>query len=619
VPAVLGATVGAAAVLHRRPAALPDTLAVEEIVAHLSDDPPRLVLEQRPDDPVREGPLEPGDRLRAGGHRPSLILPPPARVGFRLRLPAEAALRFAVGVEGARDRDPSLGGVRFSVIVDGREQWSREVNPAARKDDRRWFDERVVLPAGGAEPTKIVLATAAADPSRPIAGVPGFGQVRLVRTVTRPRAPAASGPNVLVLLVDTLRADRLGIGGAVPSPSPTLDRLAAGGRVFEQAVAQSSWTLPSVATLLTGLLPRSHGALGSPAGDRGARWGFLSDRVTTWPEAAGQAGITTFGVSTNPLFSRGSNLAQGFETFVELPWDPKARAWPAAATVNARFLAWLRPNRRHRFAAWLHYMEPHDPYTPPPDLRPAAPAGVRPAVAQGWVADLARRIGKRDAPPLAPAEVEHLKRLYDGEITAWDRALASLLASLEELGVRDSTVLVVTSDHGEEFAEHGRLTHATQLYDETLRVPLVIAGPGIPAGRVVEPAQGIDLFPTVARLLGIPPPAGLPGQDLLGTLEPRDAVAETASGLAPDGSPTELASLRTPRWKLIEAPRLPRRELYDLGRDPGEHDDRWGTAPEGEALRARLERYRESAPPPPRVDRDDPALHEKLRSLGYAD
>jgi hypothetical protein len=315
--AVLAAALGAER-LRGWSRALPGMLVTEEIVAHLSDELPRdAVLAERAEDPVREGRLEPGDRLRAGGHRPSLVLPPPARVRFRLDAPPDAVLRFAVGVDGARDRDPSLGGVRFSVAVNGRERWSRVVNPAARKDDRRWFDETIAL--GTAGPTEVVLATTAEDPSRRLAGTPGFGQVRLVRTVSRPRIPAAAGPNLLVLLVDTLRADRLGIGGAVPSPSPTLDALAAGGRVFEQAVAQSSWTLPSVATLLTGLHPRSHGALGSAAGDRGARWGFLSDRVTTWPEAAGQAGITTFGVSTNPLVSRGSNLAQGFEGFVELP------------------------------------------------------------------------------------------------------------------------------------------------------------------------------------------------------------------------------------------------------------------------------------------------------------
>jgi arylsulfatase A-like enzyme len=178
---------------------------------------------------------------------------------------------------------------------------------------------------------------------------------------------------------------------------------------------------------------------------------------------------------------------------------------------------------------------------------------------------------------------------------------------------------VVTSDHGEEFLEHGRLTHATQLYDEAIRVPLVVVGPGVAPGRVVEPAQGIDLFPTVARVLGLAVPAGLTGQDLLGTLAPRDVISETASALAPDGTPTDLASLRTPRWKLIEMPIVPRRELYDLARDAGEHDDWWGRASDGEALRERLDRFRATAPPPPRVDRDDPGLREKLRALGYVE
>ena len=185
-----GLCAAAAGTLYlRRPSGLlPDTVVVEEIVAHLSDTlPADAVLEQRTDDPVREGRLEPGDRLRAGGHRPSLVLPPPARVRFRMAVPPDAALRFAVGVDGARDRDPGLGGVRFSVLVDGEERWSRVVNPAARKDDRRWFDEQVAIGGGGPAPTEIVLATEPADPSLPLAGTPGFGQVRVVRMLRRAR------------------------------------------------------------------------------------------------------------------------------------------------------------------------------------------------------------------------------------------------------------------------------------------------------------------------------------------------------------------------------------------------------------------------------------------------
>jgi arylsulfatase A-like enzyme len=615
--AAVALALGAAALLRDRVRALPDTIAVEETVAYLADTlDAGAVLAQDPGAPVRRGLLEPGDRLRGEGHRPSLVLPPPARVRFRVHAPPGAALRFAVGVEGEGARDPGRSAVRFTVAVAGRDAWAREVNPAATRGDRRWFEAEVPLGASG--PVEVVLATAAAGPGRP-AGTPGFADARLVRVARRPRAPATAGPNLLVLLVDTLRADRLGVGGARPSPSPALDGLAAGGRVYEQAVAQSSWTLPSVATLLTGLHPRSHGALGAPAGDRGARWGVLSDRLTTWPEAARRAGITTVGVSANPLVSRGSNLAQGFETFVELPWDAETRNWPDAAAVSRAFLDWLRANRAYRFAAWLHYMDPHDPYTPPAALRPPPPPGLRPAVAAGWVGDLARRIGKREGAALTPAEIDHLRRLYDAEITAWDGALAALLAELDALGVRESTIVVVTSDHGEEFLEHGRLTHATQLYDETLRVPLVVAGPGIGPGRVAEQAQGIDLFPTVARLLGLEAPAGLPGRDLLGTLGERDAVSETASALAPDGTPTRLESLRTRAWKLIEAPALGRRELYDVGRDPGERVDRWGADAVGETLRGRLAAFRAAAPPPPPSEREDPTLPQKLRALGYAD
>ncbi len=609
----------AAALLWWRPAGepLPPTIAAEETVAHLSDGlAPDTVRAQNPEAPVRDGLLEPGDRLReGGGHRPSLVAPPPARIAFRLDVPPDAALRFDVGVERVPGDEPRSA-VRFALAVNGRETWTRTVNPADTRHDRRWFAERVPLPAGAA--VEVVLATDAADPSRPLAGTPGWGHVRLVRTTTRPRqALRAGAPNVVVLLVDTLRADRLGLAGRRPSPSPTLDALAKDGLVFEQMVAQSSWTLPSVATIFTGLHPRSHGALGSAAGDHGARWGFLSDRVTTWAETAARAGITTVGVSTNALVSRGTNLAQGFETFTQLDWSPEEKNWAPATAVNARFLAWARDNRAHRFVAYLHYMEPHDPYTPPDDLRPPVPPGVRPAVAAGWVSDLARKIARGQAPPLPPEEIAYLRKLYDGEITVWDRALAELLDGLDDLGLRDDTILVVTSDHGEEFQEHGRLTHATQLYEELLRVPFVMVGPGVPKGRVAEVVQGIDVYPTLATVLGLPIPETLPGRNLLAEpYERRDVLSETASAIAPDGSPTDLLAYRAMGWKLIDAPRVPRRELYNLNTDPRETTS-VPEAPEGPLLQERLEQLAATAPEPPRADGHDPALDEKLRDLGY--
>ncbi|MCW5891451.1 MAG: sulfatase [bacterium] len=604
----------------RDPQALPETIAVEHTVAELSDQiGPEVVVAQDPTHPVVPAQLEPGSRLReGGGQRPSLVAWPGTRLRWRLAVPAHATLRFAVAVAGDGQKDAEKSGVRFRARVDGREAWSQVVDPAATRHDRRWFDVEVAL-GPAARTAEIELATEATDPSAPLAGTPGFGMVRVVRRDAVPRQPAsAERPNVLVVLVDTLRADHVGVLGASPSPTPNLDVFAARGLVFEQAVAQSCWTLPSIATLFTGLHPRSHGATGAIGGGQDdGRWGFLSDRVTTLAELAAQAGITTFGVSSNPLVTRGTNLAQGFETFVEYGWDPKARNWPAAATVNAAALDWLGAHRDLRFFGYVHFMEPHDPYTPANP--PPAPADVRPEVARGWVTDLATRITYKGAPGLTPPELAWVRKLYAAEVAEWDAAFGRLLAGLDALGLADRTVVIVTADHGEEFQEHGRLKHGTQLYEESIRVPLVIAGPGVAPGRVTSAAQGIDLLPTVAERLGLETPEDLPGANLLAAVPMRSAVSETSTAVGPDRKPMPLVALRTNRWKLIDAPSLPRRELYDLAADPGERHDQ-PQAPQGAALGEALATYAATAPPPPRADRAaDPALRQKLKTLGYVE
>src|SRR5438128_505163 len=287
---------------------------------------------------------------------------------------------------------------------------------------------RVDLAPWAQRDVEIALATEAAG-AGPLVGTPGWSHVRLVSESRRARQATGAGtPSVLVVLVDTLRADHLGCYGAAPSPSPVVDRLAAGGLVFEQAVAQSSWTMPSVATLFTGLHPRSHGVVGASADGAPAASdpGFLADTLPTLAERAEAAGVTTVGVSGSPLVSRATNLARGFETFVEFGWDRARNDWPPAAEVNARFLAWLARNRALRLLAHLPYMDPHDPYTPPAALRPPAPPGVRPAVAAGQAEGLARRVNAPGGSALSGAEVEHLRRLYDAEIRAWDAELGTL-------------------------------------------------------------------------------------------------------------------------------------------------------------------------------------------------
>ncbi|TMB59285.1 MAG: sulfatase, partial [Deltaproteobacteria bacterium] len=539
---------------------LPAEIRVEQVVADLSATFERAaVVEEAAGAPVQLGGIQPTPHFGdpGGAYRRAIVAPPRSRLRFAVRVPPGGALHFSTAVQA----EDHAAGVRFTVAVDGREVFARTLDPARRRRDRRWFDERVDLAPWAGRDVEIALATDAAA-AGPLAGTPGWSHVRLVSESRRARqASGAGAPSVLVVLVDTLRADHLGCYGAAPSPSPVVDRLAAGGLVFEQAVAQSSWTMPSVATLFTGLHPRSHGVVGASADADGAASdpGFLADTLPTLAEHAEAAGITTVGVSASPLVSRATNLARGFETFVEFGWDRARHDWPPAAEVNARFLAWLERNRGLRFLAYLHYMDPHDPYTPPAALRPPAPPGVRPAVAAGQADVLARRLA---GAPLSAAEVEHLRRLYDAEIRAWDAELGTLLDTLADRGVADSTIVVLTADHGEEFQEHGRLKHRIHLYDELLHVPLVIAGPGVRPGRVAEQAQGIDLFPTLAALLGTAPPRGLPGHDLLAARAEAPAISETLYGLMPDGATTPIVSLRTAEWKLIHAPALGRYELY---------------------------------------------------------
>jgi arylsulfatase A-like enzyme len=400
---------------------------------------------------------------------------------------------------------------------------------------------------------------------------------------------------------------------------------------FEEVISQSSWTLPSVTSIFTGLHPRSHGVVGAKfargtgANEEAPRLqasdpSYLPDAVRTVAERAQAAGLTTIGVSTNPLVSRGTNLARGFETFVELGRG-RGTARPTAVEVNGLFLEWLQANAGRRFLGYLHYMDVHGPYRPPKAFRPDEPPEVRDVVLRGQVDRVQQSMQGPAGRPLTDRELDHLLALYDGVIRSWDAELARLVRGLEAAGVADSTIVVVTSDHGEGFLEHGVLKHGVNLYDELIRVPLVFHGPGMTARTVSAQAQGIDLVPTLAAILGLEAPVGLPGRNLLDGSAAPAAISETRWGFGPDGATTDLVSMRTGRWKLIHSPAAGEFELYDLAADPRERVNRIGTAAEAEGLRGQLRRWEETAPAPPPSSSmaGDPELQEKLQALGYVD
>ena len=402
-----------------------------------------------------------------------------------------------------------------------------------------------------------------------------------------PAAPPGERPNVLLVTIDTLRADRVGCYGHASASTPVLDALAARGVRFATAVAHVPLTGPSHASILTGLGPLGHGFRENA--------GFsLPAQVRPAAEDFRQAGYRTAAfVSAFPL-DRRFGFDRGFETYDDhLPKGNDPRRTPyverfADATTEAA-LRWLAapgpvaaPERP--FFLWVHYYDPHAPYEPP--------------------GEFAARF--RTAP-------------YDGEVAFADQQLGRLLRALEERGVLARTLVVAMSDHGEGLGEHGEGTHGLFVYDSTLKVPFIVAGPGVAAGRVAPTvARGIDVLPTLLDYAGLKLRPELEGRSLRPSIEGREmsdapAYAETLYpqrefGWAP------LFAWRTARHKMIEAPRP---ELYDLEADPGETDNRAGR---DNARLAEMRQKLETALSRPAVSAAaevDPEAAERLRALGY--
>jgi len=401
----------------------------------------------------------------------------------------------------------------------------------------------------------------------------------------RPAPITPSRPNVLLVTIDTLRADHLGCYGDAGAATPVLDALAARGARFATAVAHAPLTTPSHASILTGLTPLRHGVRDN--GDF-----VLPDGIPTLAEAFHDAGYRTAAfVSGFPLDAR-FGLARGFGVYDDrLPHggDRRRSAYverPADRTTAAA-RAWLEAGPPSPWFVWVHYFDPHAPYEPPPDY--AARFAGRP---------------------------------YDGEIAFVDAQLGALLGLLDVKGVAGRTVVLATADHGEALGEHGEETHGVFVYDGTLRVPWIVAGPGVPAGVVpTVVARGIDVAPTLLDLAGaIPARASMEGRSLVPALRGRsmpDAPAYAESlfarlrlGWAP------LHAWRTARFKLIDAPRV---ELYALDTDAGETRDASGEKAEvADRMRRELQAALAARPPDAAAD-PGPDAAERLRALGYLD
>jgi arylsulfatase A-like enzyme len=428
--------------------------------------------------------------------------------------------------------------------------------------------------------------------------------------------PPPRSRNVILLSIDTLRADHLGAYGYPRPTSPHFDALADRGTLFEEVVASSSWTIPSHATMLTGLYSSTHGVDGLHK--------VLPDDLPTLPEWFQNAGFETAAIVNARVLPHAQGRAL-FDHFEEI--SPNMRlARGTAPRVNQAVFDWLRRERESKrpFFLFLHYYDVHSDYIALPRFRVAF---EEPYVgsARGTNEQLIDYFS-RFLRHWGPAEARHLRNLYDSGIRQMDKRIQLLFKGLDRLGILDDTVVLLTSDHGEEFLEHGSVLHSRTLYEEQLRVPLLLIGPDIPQGlRVKGAVSNIDLAPTALALAGVESPAGLPGVDLRAAwLEPdrwppdRALFAETDEWVGRVKGGFRRA-IRRDGWKLLLDEPSGEIELYDLRRDPKEEQDRSGDEPAirdrlREELRAFVERKQSSAD---RLE-IDPKTAEELRALGYA-
>ncbi|MGH0028356.1 MAG: sulfatase [Myxococcota bacterium] len=428
-------------------------------------------------------------------------------------------------------------------------------------------------------------------------------------------------PNVLLVTLDTTRADRLGAYGFGAARTPNLDAFAREAVLYEQAYAPSSWTLPSHASLFTGLLPRQHGAQTAPDGvsePLGYAVRPLDERFRTLAERLADAGYRTAGVVAGPALSGELGVGQGFALYDDDFSAPGAAAnGRRAEPVVDRAIAAMRDGDRPWFV-FVNLFDPHAPYRPPAPHDAGLPQPDLGRLTGALVARLTSDTGT--APETWEQEtIRALLAGYDAEIAYMDLHLGRLLAAAD--AAPGATFVAITSDHGESFGEHGYLSHGAHLYEDNLHVPLLVRAPGAAPRRVATPTGNRALFAGILAAAGLPVPAGAPRLDdrhgwLLHEVGPSDANVRLFGAFFD----RRLHALRVPPHKLIVSSRGPA-ELYDVAADPAEASDLAGRDPD---LRRRLEaRLAE-------VQRDHPPLfdaasraelsaetREALERLGY--
>jgi arylsulfatase A-like enzyme len=420
---------------------------------------------------------------------------------------------------------------------------------------------------------------------------------------------------VILIVVDTLRPDHLGSYGYSRATSPGLDTWAQSGVVFDNAYSSSSWTLPAFGTMYTGQYPARHGAgayvgngeaeeAGSARGRQ--RFAGLDTAFPTVAESFTAAGYRTGAVLSNPFLHATFGVARGFDDY---DFAPNRRA----ATTVDRAMSWIAARGEEPFFLMIHFMDTHLPYDPVSEYRgrftAADGSAVRYPVAK--VHEIRRQMGE-----FGTADRDFIVAAYDEEVAYLDSQLDRLFDELEAAGLWERASVVLTSDHGEEFFEHGGFEHGHAMYDEVVRVPLIIWSGA--SGRAAEPASLIDLAPTLLDLGGLGVGPDLAGKSLVPFLRAGGGRERPERGLVTEGvlGSGDLRSVILWPNKVIfigDEPAF----LFDLEADPEERDNLLGTVPGLDALVSAAARLLESPTGALEEAVLDPEVLEQLRDIGY--
>ncbi len=563
--------------------------------------------------------------------RPCLAAPTPSQVEVDVTLPPQPLLTFAIGVKKlpplveppSSPSEPKeevehkvVRKTRFIVRAGESEPteeiFRREIHPARNE---RWLDQVVNLRRFAGKRVRLRFETSVSGDAGNPRGSPqllGF----FAEPVVHNRASFSKGRAVVLISIDTLRRDHVSVYGYPRPTTPSLENLAGDAVVFHDAVSTSSWTLPAHGSLFTSLYPSVHGAVNVRT--------RLRTGLPSLPEILRQGGFLTQAIVTQIYLSDRYGLDQGFD---RLSWYQEGRA----QKVTDRAVRFLQAKGDEDFFLFLHYFDPHFHYDPPPPYDRVFDPGY-----DGSITGNYWEFRENGPETLSRRDLDHVRALYDGEILYTDHHLQRFFQEMKRLGIYEKSLIVVTSDHGEEFLDHGDWGHSAKLYDELVRIPLLIKLPKSEAAglQVEQQVSLLDVAPTILDVLEIPVPSSFQGKSLLSVLRGKkddnfqgvwsEVGTENESTMHYKASFRSGARGRKLIFRKGTERATPGMEIYDLARDPLETQN-LGTGDDEAVARARQQTKaflawvaeRRGATPtelPVELDADQT---EKLRALGY--